>query len=163
MTKSLMDSSIIDLFKKIHFKRKYPHVSLYTIFRVYTSAMINSHSNNYDKIIRKIISNIDHIESLEMESSCSLTIKFDNGNSCNLWVTNLWYSFLSRIVLKYKKTYDFDIYNDYRPSRRVILEFLEAFHKYLKKDGDSLVLISNKKDNQFQFEKFFNFENTEEK
>ena len=160
MTKNL-NKFINNLLDKIHFKRKYPHVSLFMIFRIYTAVMMKSYDVKIDRIIKKIIDNFDHIEKIESSSShCTITIFFGNGNSVNLWTTNLWYSFLSRTTLQWRNKNNIEEYNECRPSRKMMIEFLEKFHNYIVKMGDSLVVVNSQNDN---LEDFFSFKNKEEK
>ena len=152
---------IDDLLGRINFKRKCPHVSLFTIFRIYTTLMIRPHDAKMDRIVKKVIDNYDHITKIESNPShCTLEIYFDNGNSIYLWVTNLWYSFLTRTTFRRKDRRIAEEYNECRPSRKTMIEFLEKFHNHIVKMGDSLVVVDSLNDD---VDDFFTFKNEKEK
>ena len=65
MTKNL-NKFINDLLDKIHFKRKCPHVSLFTIFRICTTVMLKSYDAKIDSkkriTLRNTIFEYFHVE-----------------------------------------------------------------------------------------------------
>ena len=159
--KKNLSKFINDLLDKIHFKRKYPHVSLFTMFRICTAVMVKSYDLKMDRIVKKVIDNYDHITKIESgPSHCTITITYDNGNSVNLWVTNLWYCFLTRISLRWGNKRDTEEYNECRPSRKTMIKFLEKFHNHIVKMGDSLVVVDSSNDD---VDDFFTFNNKKEK
>ena len=114
-----------------------------------------------DRIVKKVIDNYDRIAKIESSSShCTIIITFENGNSISLWVTNLWYSFLTRTTLRWRERGEIEDYNDCRPSRKMMIEFLEKFHKHIVKMGDSLVVVDSLNDD---IDDFFSFKKEEVK